>query len=363
MSKRGSTGSLSPQEASDPLGAARRKRAELEREVGRLQRELDLVKGRSEGKIESLESNLERANLSLSHLKNELERTTELSSKQAQELVQLQDSIIDQANEISGLKTKMRLMDQELARKDKDAKTLMATMRRYKTRIEYLRSKLTKYRSSNHRRASKSDEDDGSVTMNGSVLTLNDYSPNGGSVLGGSVLGGSSVADKSFRRDSIPFPGYMTAEEEYFRLVVMAAKLNVGGSTTPSTIHDDDSASISPPGSEDYGGPFHAAENEVKEQDIDAKIMYERLQAERVPFHKWHEWAQEYVVTHRMPGLVGMESGLGLSGYGDASYVGKKGKKKGFAKLLAQKLMKLVPKKNKKRNSIGIAAGGDGIDY
>jgi len=358
-SKRGSTGSLSPQESSDPLGAARRKRAELEREVGRLQRELDLVKGRSEGKIESLESNLERANLSLTHLRTELEKTTELSAKQAEELHALQDSIIDQANEISSLKTKLRLMDQELVRKDKDAKNLMATMRRYKTRIEYLRSKLVKYQGS-RRRASKSDEDDGSVTMNGSMMTLNDFSPTGGP---GSVMGGSSVADKSFtggRRDSIPFPGYMTAEEEYFRLVVMAAKLNVAGSTTPSTIHDEDSVSISPPVSEDCTGIL-ASDNEVREQDIDAKIMYERLQAEQVPFHKWHEWAQEYVITHRMPGLVGMESGLGLSGFGDPSG-SKKMKKKGFAKALAQKLMKLMPKKNKKRNSIGIAAGGDGID-
>lgn len=355
MSKRGSTGSLSPQESTDPLGAARRKRAELEREVGRLQRELDLVKGRSEGKIESLESNLERATLSLNQLKTELESVTSLSTKQAEELHALQDSIIDQANEISSLKTKMRLMDQELARKDKDAKNLMATMRRYKTRIEYLRSKMIKY----HRRASKSDEDDGgSVTMNGSVLTLNDYSPTGGPA---SVLG-SSVADRSFtagggRRDSIPFPGYMTAEEEYFRLVVMAAKLNVAGSTTPSTIHDEDSVSISPPASDITG----AAEHEVREQDIDAKNMFEKLQAERVPFHKWHEWAQEYVITHRMPGLVGMESGLGLSGFGEAP-IGKK-KKKGLAKALAQKLMKIFPKRNKKRSSIGIAAGGDGLDY
>jgi hypothetical protein len=354
MNKRGSTGSLSPQESSDPLGTARRKRAELEREVGRLQRELDLVKGRSEGKIESLESNLERATLSLTHLKTELDNVTALSTKQAAELHALQDNIIDQANEISSLKTKLRLMDQELVRKDKDAKNLMATMRRYKTRIEYLRSKMMKY----HRRASKSDEDDGSVTMNGSVLTLNDYSPTGAPA---SVLG-SSVADRSFtanggggRRDSIPFPGYMTAEEEYFRLVVMAAKLNVAGSTTPSTIHDEDSVSISPPASDITG----AAENEVREQDIDAKIMYERLQAERVPFHKWHDWAQDYVIAHRMPGLVGMDSGLCLSGIGDVP----KKKKKGLAKALAQKLIKMFPKRNKKRSSIGIAAGGDGLDY
>jgi len=338
-------------------------RKKLERELARVQRELDLVRGKSEGKMQSLEENLERANLSVSTLKVEIARLAEINIKQSQELHVLQDSIIDQANEISTLKTRQRLMDQELARKDKDAKELMGTMRRYKSRVEYLKSKVKKTSS----RARRGSDDTGSLVGSAGGDESPYNSVIGGpdsSIHGSSFLGGTGGGMR--RRDSIPFPGYMTSEEEYFRLVVMAAKLNVSGSTTPSvTNYELDTVSVTPSSSLDCSGMIsfrgiaagpNSSGEEVYEQDIDARIMYSKLVSEQVPFHKWHQWAQEDVMTHRMPALIGMES---VSF--DHGGAGKK-KEKGFKKL-AQKLMKLIPtRKSKKRASIGVAAGGDGIE-
>ena len=329
----------------------RRDKAHTEREVSRLQRELDLVRGKSEGKIQSLEENLERTTLSVGQLKAELEKATSEKSKIAAELSLLQDNLIDQELEISGLKTRQRLIDAELARKDKDAKQLLAAVRRYKTRIDYLKSKMRR-----HRRASKSDEEGavGSSLIAGSV---EDESPYNGSMMtagaDSSVIGGTGG-----RRDSIPFPGYMTAEEEYFRLVVLAAKLNVGGSSTPSTIDEPESL-IS---ASQLGDMDSTALEEVNEADIDARIMYARIQAERVPFHKWHEWAQEYVIIHHMPALMGVDSS-GMLGE-------RKPKKPGFARRVVngsktklKALAKMIPfGRGRKRSSIGIAAGGDGIE-
>ena len=317
----------------DQLALAKKKRAELEREVSRLQRELDLVSGKSEGKIQSLEENLERANLTISQLRNELHISLSQKSKAESELHLLQENIIDQANEIGSLKHRHKLIDQELARKDKDAQALLSTMRRYKTRIEYMRSKMRR-----QRRASVCEGDTNGSMMNGSIE--DDVSPYNGSNVTG--LNSSNLG----RRDSIPFPGYMTAEEEYFRLVLLAAKLNICGIATPSTVVDDGIASET------------SGLDEVYEQELDPKNIYEQVQAEKVPFHKWHEWTQEYVVTHRMPALMGV----------DNSYLSQNGterkKRVGLAKRVAQggqKLLRMISKR-KKRNSIGIAAGGDGLE-
>jgi hypothetical protein len=322
-----------------------RKCRSLELELAKVQREIDLVRGKSECKIQSLEECLERSNLSVSSLKAETVRLAEINHKQSEELHVLQDNIIDLANEISCLKNRHRLMDQELARKDKDAKELLVTVRRYKTRVEYLKSRLKK---SGRRRSSAGDDCGGSVE--GDESPYNSVLGTNSSVHGSSILGGTGGVPGIARRDSIPFPGYMTSEEEYFRLVVMAAKLNVAGTTcgssTPTTFHDDSVNSVTP-SSIDRCGSF--VNNEVHEQDIDAKIMYATLVAEHVPFHKWHEWAHEYVVAHRMPALVGV----------DSSYQGSTPKRKtrSFAKKFTQKLMKFIPRR--KRGSIGIAAGGD----
>jgi hypothetical protein len=137
----------------------------------------------------------------------------------------------------------------------------------------------------------------------------------------------------------------------------MAAKLNMagtatGGSSTPTTINDD-IVSVTP-SSMDGCGSFvnnQSGNEEVHEQDIDAKLMYSRLVAEQVPFHKWHEWAQEYVMAHRMPALVGVDNS-----YMREQINGKRSRK-GFAKALKQKLLKMIPRK--KRASVGVAAGGD----
>ena len=318
----------------DQLTLAKKKRAVLEREVSRLQRELDLVSGKSEGKIQSLEENLERANLTISQLRNELTASTAQKGKAESELHLLQDNIIDQANEICALKHQYKLIDQELARKDKDAQVLLATMRRYKTRIEYMRSKMKKLNS----RASAAESEANGSMMNASIEDESPYNA--------SSVAGVNSSTNGARRDSIPFPGYMTAEEEYFRLVLLASKLNVAGTCTPSTVGDDGT------GSETSGL------EEVREQEFDPKMIYEQVLVEKVPFHKWHEWTQEYIQSHHMPALMGV----------DNSYVsvngGNKKKKSGFAKKVAQggkRLLKMIPKR-KKRNSIGIAAGGYGIE-
>jgi hypothetical protein len=328
----------------------KRDKAQADREISRLERELELVKGKSHGKIQSLEENLERTNLALSQLRAEMEKVTMDRARITEELSGLQDTLIDQENEMSKLRTRQRLIDAELAKKDKDAKQLLACVRRYKTRIEYLKSKMRRAR-----RASKSDEEgDGNKSSLIGGASVGDESPYTASILTNGA--GSSVVGPS-RRDSIPFPGYMTAEEEYFRLVVLAAKLNVAGTTTPSTVDDPDCLiSASQLDMMDSTGI-----EEVNEADIDPKVMYDRLQSEKIPFHKWHDWAQEYVVSHHMPALMGV----------DCSGFEKKPKKQGFARRVVnggKKIKELASKmihlgRTKKRGSIGIAAGGDGLDH
>jgi hypothetical protein len=313
----------------------RKDKSQGEREVGRLQRELELVKGRSEGRIQMLEQNLERANLSADQLAGEVEKLTGERLKSVQELSMLQDSVIDQQSEIATLRRRQALIDSELARKDKDAKQLLAAARRYKTRVDYLKSKLRR-----NRRASKSDEED----PNGSIM---DDSPHNTSMLTSSVVG-----EAPRRRDSIQFPGYMTAEEEYFRLVVMAAKLNVSGTCTPTTVADEppESASVI------LDSTTGLDETEVHDPEVDPKRMFEKAQNEKVPFHKWHEWAQDYVLTHQMPVLVGVNN----------TFTDKKGRGQGFARRVIsggknklRALAKLMM--GSKRKSVGIAAGGDGF--
>lgn len=328
----------------------KRDKASADREVARLQRELELVKGKAEGKVQSLEETLERSNLTLNQLRGELEKISLDRARIEEESSLLQDKLIDQESEISTLKTRQRLIDAELARKDKDAKQLLACVRRYKSRLDYMRSKLRRHT----RRTSKSGEEENgqNSTLGGASVEDGGASPFNGSILTGtsSVLGG--------RRDSIPFPGYMTAEEEYFRLVVLAAKLNVAGTTTPSTVVSG--------GEEQAESLISASQmmdstmiDEVNEADIDARIMYERVQAEKIPFHKWHEWAQDYCVSHHMPALMGVMDGTSE----------RKPKRQGFARRVVsgstrklKALAKMIPiGRNKKRNSIGIAAGGNGI--
>lgn len=357
----GRVGSL-PVEPSSALdeSSLRRDKAMLERELGRVRRELDLVKGKSEVKISQLEEQLNKSNTLVAQLKLDVELSISQKQKIESEMQLLQESIIDQASEISSLKTRQRNMDQEMARKDKDAQELMTAVRRYKTRVDYLKTKL---RRSSHRRASKSDEESTSNILNGSTTingSIHDQSPIGGrasSLMSTSMPGGVLPGT---RRDSIPFPGYMTSEEEYFRLVLLAAKLNAAsssGSMTPgSTIHDTMS--------EGSGGLENF--NEVTETEFDPKLMYSQIQLERVPFHKWHEWAQDYIITHHMPPLMGVDS-TSYTGYVDRSHSrnGKQKKKLNFAQKVAhgthQILIRILPRR-RKRHSIGIAAGGEWED-
>lgn len=322
----------------------RREKAHWEREISRVQRELELVQGRSEGKIQALEQNLERANLSVDQLAGSLEKVTIERNKLVDELSLLQDSVIDQQSEIATLKHKQALIDSELARKDKDAKQLLAAARRYKTRVDYLKSKLKR-----NRRASKSDEED---PVNSSAIgggSIDGSSPHNTSMLTCSVTG----PETSKRRDSIQFPGYMTAEEEYFRLVVTAAKLNVSsGTSTPTTIDDPESAS----------GIMDCTTDEalLQDPDMDPKRMFEKIQSEKVPFHKWHEWAQDYVLAHQMPSLVGVNNTFvsnekrSRGGFARRVYLGSKKKLKALARLIPLGM-------SSKRKSVGIAAGGDGF--
>lgn len=319
----------------------RKERTQGEREVARLERELELVKGRSEGKIQALEQNLERANLSLDQHMGELERVGVEKNKLVQELSLLQDSVIDQQGEIAQLRHRQNLIDSELARKDQDAKQLLAAARRYKTRVDYLKSKLRR-----NRRASKSDEEE---------LVAASLENESSSPLNASLLTSSAIGEKNCRKDSIQFPGYMTAEEEYFRLVVMAAKLNISSGTSTPTTADDQPESESVM----LDAPPEADE-------IDPRTMFERAQSEQIPFHKWHEWAQDYVLAHQMPTLVGVNYNTYLKG--DKANGGRPGFARrvltgGKKKLKA--LVNLIPiglvTSSKKQKSVGIAAGGDGF--
>ena len=332
-----------PSISSDPpiIEQLKKEKAQMEREVNRLQRELDLVKGRGEGKIQSLEENLERQTLAVNQVQSELEKAVELNKKLAAELSLLQDNVIDQQNEIASLLSRQRLMDAELSRKDKDAAQLLAAARRYKTRVDYLKSRLRR----NGRRGGKaSDEEDvnASISLNGASFnaSIGDESPYN-SVLGGSAAGGE-------RRDSIQFPGYMTAEEEYFRLVVLAAKLNISGSSTPTTMDDHESTTIE-------NDSMISPEEEHNDPEIDPSFMYAKIQTDKIPFHKWHEWAQDYLIARRMPALMGVDaSGLNTD---------RKPKKGGFARRVVNKaITRLIQLgKRNKRKSIGVAAGGDGV--
>lgn len=327
----------------------RKEKTQGEREVARLERELELVKGRSEGRIQALEQNLERTNLSLDQHLGELERLTAEKNKLVQELSLLQDSVIDQQGEIAQLRHRQTLIDSELARKDKDAKQLLAAARRYKTRVDYLKSKLRR-----NRRASKSDEEE----LGAPSLDNESSSPLNASLLTSSAIGGEK--DKTCRKDSIQFPGYMTAEEEYFRLVVMAAKLNISsGTSTPTTADDQpESASVmldSPP----------EADEVRHDPEMDPRTMFERAQSEQIPFHKWHEWAQDYVLAHQMPALVGVnfntyfkgDKSNGRPGFARRVLTGGKKKLKALVNLIPMGLVT----SSKKQKSVGIAAGGDGF--
>lgn len=292
-----------------------RSKRTLDLEVTRLERELDLIKTKSECKIGLLEENLERANLTCTKILSEKQKIQE-------ELSLLQDGLIDQQTEIGILQAKVKHMDSELHRKDKDAKSLLAAARRYKSRVEYFRTKL---RSRSNRRYS--DEDSSVIT--GGVTDDDD-----GSILS-STIGGSNLGAP--RRDSIPIPGYMTAEEEYFRLVVLAAKLNIAGTSTPSTFDGADSEEQS-------------ITEEVNEADIDSTRMYFQVQNDKVPFHKWHCWAEDYVVAHHMPPLMGVEAAPEENkrvSFSRKLLSGSKKTLKAFARLFSLK---------RKSSPIGIAA-------
>jgi hypothetical protein len=326
----------------------KKKRAQLEREVERLQRELDLVKGRSDGKIQSLEQSLERATLAVGQVQADLDRATELNQKLSQELSLLQDSVIDQQNEIATLKTKQRLMDAELSRKDKDAAQLLTAARRYKARVDYLKSRLRRTRRGH---AMKSDEEDANASMSINASVAGDESPYN-SVLGGSVVTGTSSVVVQERRDSIQFPGYMTAEEEYFRLVVLAAKLNVSGTSTPSTVDEMPESILM-----ENDSMMAVDADEQNDPEIDPTTMYSKIKANKVPFHKWHEWAQDYLIAHRMPTLMGVVH--------SNSFFERKQKSQGFARRVVSKALsrlRSIGTRNK-RKSIGIAAGGDGVEF
>ncbi len=356
-----------PSSASALIGVLRRDKGMLERELGRVKRELDLVKGKSEVKVSQLEEALSNSNAMIAQLKSDVVTAVAQKQKTESEMQLLQESIIDQASEISSLKTRQKCMDQEMARKDKDAQELMTAVRRYKTRVDYLKSKL---RRSSHRRNSKSDYEEsnsttnilnGSTTINGSIHDF-DQSPIGGrpsSLMSASVPGGGR------RRDSIPFPGYMTSEEEYFRLVLLAAKLNAAcssGCITPNMMHETFS---------EGGGSGGGLENfnEITETEFDPKLMYSQIQLERVPFHKWHEWAQDYIITHHMPPLMGVDSSYpGYVGERSQSRNAKHKKKMNFAQKVArgtqQILIRILPRKKQRHSSaaIGVAAGGEWED-
>ena len=316
-----------PSISSDPpvIEQLKREKAQSDREVSRLQRELELVKGKTGGKIQSLEEALERSSLSLGQATADLEKTSKSNAKLQEELSLLQDSVIDQQYEIASLKSRQKAIDSELARKDKDAAQLLAAVRRYKSRLDYLKSKLRR-----NRRASKSDEEN--IDVNASYApSYGDESPYNSVITNGT----SSIG---VRRDSIQFPGYMTAEEEYFRLVVLAAKLNISGTSTPTCA--DDSASQ------------FVDESHVEEQmdpEIDPAFMYAKVKADEVPFHKWHEWAQEYVMSRHMPSLMGVDSSY-YSASGE-----RRVKKQGFARRVMSKALSKLLGRSSKRKSIGIA--------
>jgi hypothetical protein len=345
-----------PSISSDPpiIEQLKKEKAQVEREVHRLQRELELVKGRSEGKIQSLEESVERQTLAVGQLQAELDRAVELNKKLASELSILQDNVIDQQNEISSLQTRQRLMDAELARKDRDAGQLLAAARRYKSRVEYLKARLkrTTVRRGGNNKGSDEDEVNASISLTGASFnaSVGDESPFN-SVLGGSVVTGtSSVPAGGERRDSIQFPGYMTAEEEYFRLVVLAAKLNISGTSTPTTMDDHESLTIE-------NDSMISPEEEQNDPEIDPSFMYAKIQADRIPFHKWHEWAQDYLIARRMPVLMGVDA--------SSFYIERKQRKQGFARRVVSKAISRIKElgRKNKRKSIGVAAGGDGVDF
>jgi hypothetical protein len=339
-----------PSISSDPpiIEQLKKEKAQVEREVNRLQRELDLVKGRSEGKIQSLEENLERQTLAVGQLHADLDKAVELNKKLSSELSLLQDNVIDQQNEIASLLTRQRLMDSEFSRKDKDAAQLLAAARRYKSRVDYLKSRL---RRNVKRGAKHSDEEDvnASMSLNGASFnaSIGDESPYN-SILAGSVITSTSAAGGE-RRDSIQFPGYMTAQEEYFRLVVLAAKLNISGTSTPTTMNDHDSTTIE-------NDSMISPEEEHNDPEIDPSFMYAKIQTDKIPFHKWHEWAQDYLIARRMPTLMGVDA--------SSMFMDRKPKKSGFARRVVSKAISRLKQlgKSNKRKSIGIAAGGDGIE-
>jgi hypothetical protein len=334
-----------PSISSDPpiIEQLKKEKAQAEREVSRLQRELDLVKGRSEGKLQQLEESLEKETLAVGQLQADLDRAVEANKKLAAELSLLQDNVIDQQNEIANLRTKQRLMDSELSRKDKDAAQLLAAARRYKSRVDYLKSRLRK---NGRRKTGGSDEEDvnASISLTGASLnaSVGDESPYNSVIAGSSVTGGE-------RRDSIQFPGYMTAEEEYFRLVVLAAKLNISGTNTPSTMDDPEVVVIE-------NDSMIAIDDDQMDPEIDPSFMYSKIRADKIPFHKWHEWAQDYLIARRMPTLMGVD--------GNGSfYSDRKGKKQGFARRVVTRAisrLKDLGRRNK-RKSIGIAAAGGDV--
>ena len=336
-----------PSISSDPpiIEQLKKEKAQAEREVSRLQRELDLVKGRSEGKVQQLEESLEKETLAVGQLQADLDRAIEANKKLAAELSLLQDNVIDQQNEIANLRTKQRLMDAELSRKDKDAAQLLSAARRYKSRVDYLKTRLRK---NGRRKTVASDEEDvnASISLTGASFnaSVGDESPYN------SVIAGSSVTGGGERRDSIQFPGYMTAEEEYFRLVVLAAKLNVSGTTTPSTMDDPEVVVIE-------NDSMIAPDEEHNDPEIDPAFMYSKIRADKIPFHKWHAWAQDYLIARRMPALMGVD---GSGSFYDERRTKKQG---GFARRVVSKAisrLKDLGKRNK-RKSIGIAAAGGDV--
>lgn len=336
-----------PSISSDPpiIEQLKKEKAHVEREVIRLQRELDLVKGRSEGKVQHLEESLERQTLAVGQLQGELDRAIETSKKLTAELSLLQDNVIDQQNEIANLRTRQRLMDAELVRKDKDAGQLLSAARRYKSRVDYLKSRLRKNGKRGKTGASDEEDVNASISLTGASFnaSVGDESPYNSVVAGSSVTGGGE------RRDSIQFPGYMTAEEEYFRLVVLAAKLNISGTSTPSTMDDPEVVVIE-------NDSMIAADEEQNDPEIDPAFMYSKITTDKIPFHKWHEWAQDYLIARRMPTLMGVDG---------TSFYGQRGQKKqGFARRVVSRAisrLKDLGKRNK-RKSIGIAsAGGEDI--
>lgn len=123
-------------------------------------------------------------------------------------------------------------------------------------------------------RASKSDQEGetGQQSSISGAASVGDESPYTASSFTNGAIS-SVLGTHGDRRESIPVPGYMTEDEEYFRLVVMAAKLNVSGTSTPSTIDEPESLSHL---------EMMDSVDEVNEADTVARIFDERWLSERV---------------------------------------------------------------------------------